>query len=318
MEQKPIHEFAVDDQIEGFYAVRTRQVREYYKGKFVSLELGDSSGRVPGVIWEPDQFALADLAEGMVVKVRGTVTEYRGKTQLQVARLREATPEEYDLTLILPQSKQSYDVRKQRLLDLRGRIENPHILKLTNAFLEDEEFFDRFLMAAAGKLWHHATVGGLAEHSANVGELALRIAEGYDFLRKDYLAFGGIFHDVGKIDTYHTNTVIDYTDEGRLIGHICLADHWIAERAAAIDGFPPQLLVELRHLILAHQGELAYATPVVPQIPEAFVLYYCDEIDSKMGAIERIRKRHDGQGWSEYVKVLSRFLYFGQPEERDK
>lgn len=318
MEQKGIHDFVVDDQIEGFYAVRSRQIREYYKGKFVSLELGDSSGRIAAVMWEPDQFALSELEEGMVVKVRGEVGEYRDKKQLQVTRIRAAAADEYDLTLILPQSKLSYDERKKRLLDLRDQIENPHILQLTNAFLEDEPFLHSFLMAAAGKLWHHATVGGLAEHSANLGELAVRVAQGYDFLRKDYLIFGGIFHDVGKIDTYRTDTVIDYTDEGRLIGHICLADHWIAERAAAIENFPPHLLIDLRHMILAHQGELAYATPVVPQIPEAFVLYYCDEIDSKMGAIERIRNRHDGRGWSDYVNVLSRFLYFGQPEERDK
>ena len=47
-------------------------------------------------------------------------------------------------------------------------------------------------------------------------------------------------------------------------------------------------------------------------MPEAFVLYYCDEIDSKMGAIERIRNKQDGVGWSEYVKMLDRFLYFGE------
>jgi len=51
---------------------------------------------------------------------------------------------------------------------------------------------------------------------------------------------------------------------------------------------------------------------VVPMIPEAFVLYYCDEIDSKMGAIDRIRTKQGGKGWSEYVKMLDRFLYFGE------
>jgi len=56
---------------------------------------------------------------------------------------------------------------------------------------------------------------------------------------------------------------------------------------------------------------------VVPMMPESFVLYYCDEIDSKMGAIDRIRVRQGGKGWSEYVKMLDRFLYFGEgtPEE---
>ncbi|MFC1475349.1 hypothetical protein ACFLQG_01755, partial [Candidatus Zixiibacteriota bacterium] len=106
-------------------------------------------------------------------------------------------------------------------------------------------------------------------------------------------------------------------DEGRLVGHICIADDWICQRARKIENFPEKLLMKLRHFILSHQGELAYATPIVPQIPEAFVIYYCDEIDSKMGAIERIRDRHDGQGWSDYVSLISRFLYFGEGNPKD-
>jgi len=312
MENKQIVDFVTDDRIEGFFAVRKKTVREYARGRFVSLELGDASGRIGAVMWEPDQFALEELAEGMVVKARGVIGEYNNKPQFTLSRVRLALDEEYSQGDILPQSAFSYEERKARLEALRDKIENEHIKALVNSFFEDEAFFESFLKAAAGKLWHHATIGGLSEHSASVTELALRVAEGYDFLNTDYLIFGGIFHDVGKIDTYRTDTVIDYTDEGRLIGHICLADHWIAERAAAIEGFPERLLMILRHLILSHQGELEYATPVVPQMPEAFVLYYCDEIDSKMGAIDRIRRKHDGHGWSDWVNMLNRFLYFGE------
>ena len=129
------------------------------------------------------------------------------------------------------------------------------------------------------------------------------------------MIFGGLFHDAGKLATYSNTTVIDYTDEGRLIGHICLADEWICQRARQIESFPDSLLMKLRHLILSHQGELEYATPVVPMLTEAFVIYYCDEIDSKLGAIERIRSRHEGEGWSDYVNMLNRFLYFEDDKE---
>ena len=118
--------------------------------------------------------------------------------------------------------------------------------------------------------------------------------------------------------SYHTRTVIDFTDQGRLVDHICLADDWICRRARTIEGFPDLLLTKLRHLILSHHGEREFGAPVVPQMPEAFVLYYCDEIDSKLGAIERIRNRHDGQGWSDYVKMLNRFLYFGEGDGAEK
>lgn len=317
MEQKRIRDFVKDDFIEGFFSVRRKEVRDYTRGQFVSMELGDNSGRINAVLWEPDQFALAELAEGMVIKLRGVVGEYNHKAQLVVNRLRLATEDEYSLEDILPHSTQSREHRLARIRALIDKIENTYIRTLAKAFFEDPTFLDAYLIAAAGKLWHHAFIGGLSEHSANVTELALRVASGYPFINKDYLIFGGLLHDAGKVDTYSSDAaMIDYTDEGRLIGHICLADVWICERAARIDNFPPKLLMKLRHMVLSHQGELQYATPVVPQMPEAFILYYCDEIDSKMGAIERIRERHDGKGWSDWVNMLSRYLYFGDgPEE---
>jgi 3'-5' exoribonuclease len=318
MDSKKIVDFVKDDRIEGFFAVRRKEVRDYTRGQFVSLELGDSSGRVAAVMWEPDQFALQELEEGTVVKVRGAVTEYRNKLQLTVNRMRLAADDEYTLEDIMPHSPHSYEQRKARLLALRDKIQNTHIRALVDRFFDDESFLDGFLHAAAGKLWHHATIGGLSEHTANVTELAIRVAEGYDFLNRDYLIFGGLFHDAGKMASYSTRTVIDYTDEGRLVDHICLADSWIVERARSVEGFPDSLLMKLRHLVLSHHGEREFGAPVVPQMPEAFVLYYCDEIDSKMGAIERIRSRQGDRGWSDYVNMLNRFLYFGEGDGEDE
>ncbi len=318
MEHKKIVDFVKDDQIEGFFSVRRKEIRDYTRGQFVSLELGDSSGRVGAVMWEPDQFALKELEEGMVVKARGVIGEFRNKIQFTINRIRLALDDEYGLEDIMPHSAQSYDERKARLFALRDKIQNSHIRALVDSFFDDEVFLDGYLTAAAGKLWHHATIGGLSEHSANVTELTLRVSQDYDFLNPDYLIFGGLFHDAGKIASYTTRTVIDFTDEGRLVDHISLADSWICERVRGIEGFPDSLLIKLRHMILSHHGEKEYGAPVVPQMPEAFILYYCDEIDSKMGAIERIRSRHDGHGWSDWVKILQRFLYFGEKSESEQ
>jgi 3'-5' exoribonuclease len=312
MDSQKIKDFTRDDKITAFFAVRRKMVREYIKGQFVSLELGDSTGRIAAVMWEPDQFALTELDEGMVVKVQGVVGEYQDKLQLVVNRLRPAKDDEFALEDILPHSSEPESQRRGRIVALADKIQNSYIQALTKSFWDDEEFFSGYLKAAAGKLWHHATVGGLSEHSANVAELALRVAAGYEFLDKDLLIFGGLFHDAGKAATYSLGTVIDYTDEGRLVGHISIADRWVCERAARIENFPERLLVKLRHILLSHHGELQFASPVVPMMPEAFVVYYCDEIDSKMGAITRIRERQGSVGWSEYVKMLDRYLYFGE------
>jgi 3'-5' exoribonuclease len=305
-----IRDFVLNDTITAFLSVRKKEIREYGGKNFISYEFGDASGRIGGVWWEPDRSALEEIIEGDVVKAKGVVGDYKGNPQLKVERLRVAKEEEYNLSDILPHSKYSDEELKGRIISLTNRIENGYIRKLVDMFWSDRPFFDAYLRAAAGKLWHHACLGGLAEHSANVTEICLDMTLRYSFLDRDLLIFGGLFHDMGKISQYKITSYIDYSDEGRLVGHICWADHEVAKRAEQIESFPSELLMKMRHLILSHQGQLDYASPIVPQIPEAFVLFYADEIDSKMGAIARIREK-TGSGWSEYVKLLDRFLYFG-------
>jgi len=308
-----IKDFVLNDTVTAFLTVRRRDVKEYNGTTYISFEFGDASGRIPGVWWEPDRFAVDELQEGDVVKVKAAVGEYRGKRQLRVAKLRPAKPDEYQLSDILPHSKYTDEELRGKIHSLTDRVENSHVKSLMLSFWEDAEFFDAYIKAAAGKLWHHAFVGGLAEHSINVTELCLDLSNKYAFLDRDLLIFGGLFHDMGKVGQYRITSFIDYSDEGRLVGHINLADHLIAERASNITDFPPRLLTKLRHMILSHHGQVEYASPVVPQIPEAFILYYSDEIDSKMGAIDRIREK-TGSGWSEYVKLLNRMLYFDGEE----
>ncbi|MHA2402331.1 MAG: hypothetical protein ACXADH_05005 [Candidatus Kariarchaeaceae archaeon] len=72
------------------------------------------------------------------------------------------------------------------------------------------------------------------------------------------------------------------------------------------------------HLILSHYGELAHGAPVVPMTLEAMVLYNVDQLDSKVDALLRIYEgeEEEGKRWSNYVKLLDRFLYF-PPDEDD-
>jgi len=309
-----IKDFVLYDTVTGFLAVRRKEVKEYNGNTYISFEFGDASGRIPAVWWEPERFAIEELVEGDIVKVKGTVAQFRNKPQLKVVKLRRAKEEEYDLADILPHSKFSREELEAKILSLTERVENSFIRKLLDLFWEDEEFFNEYLKGSGGKLWHHAFIGGLAEHSLNVTELCLDISKHYQFLDRDLLIFGGLFHDMGKMYQYKITSFIDFSDEGRLIGHISMADSIVTERAGKIENFPPTLLMKLRHLILSHHGQVEFASPVVPQIAEAFVLYYVDELDAKMGAIDRIRAKTGGKGWSEYVNLIGRHLYFGEEE----
>jgi 3'-5' exoribonuclease len=71
----------------------------------------------------------------------------------------------------------------------------------------------------------------------------------------------------------------------------------------------------MRHLILSHHGLMENASPVVPQTREAFILYYADEMDAKMGALQRIADKTGAEAWSDYVRLIGRFIYFGRAKE---
>ena len=130
---------------------------------------------------------------------------------------------------------------------------------------------------------------------------------GLDHLRQvaDELA------DIGKVEQYEVGAMIDFSDEGRLVGHINSGDYRVTAAMRAIDGFPAETERVLRHLILSHQGSLEHGSPVVPQMPEAFVLHYADEIDSKMGALRHVADKTGDADWSEWVKLIGRYIYFG-------
>ena len=80
-------------------------------------------------------------------------------------------------------------------------------------------------------------------------------------------------------------------------------------------------LVHLRHLIISHQGEREKGSPILPQTPEAVFLHHVDELDSRMGALAKIRERTGEADWSSYQPIFSRFFFFGYEkngEEEDE
>lgn len=314
-----IRDLKPGEEVSGFFAVRKKELKEYDSRFFLKLELGDASGRLDAVMWEDAAVTNNQIEVGAVVKIKGTVTTYRDDLQINVRNLRPAKPEEFSLDEILPRSRFSKEELEKRFAEEVGRIKNPHLKKLLELFMTErlpgageKKIFDAYLEAPAGKLWHHNYIGGLAEHSLQMAEIARKLAPFYPLVDVDLLVAGALLHDSGKVWQYQAIGFFDYTTEGRLVGHINSGDHYIASLAEKIEGFPAELLLRLRHLILSHQGTGEQGSPIVPQTPEAFVLYSIDELDSKMGALARIWEKEKKAGWSEYINLISRYIYWGE------
>jgi 3'-5' exoribonuclease len=306
-----IRDWQPGQRVETFVALRKLERRDYQGGERLSLEFGDPSGRIEGVMWEGFDTLLDELTPGIAVKVRGIVGTYKDRPQLRVERIRAATPDEARPSDFLPRSPVEPDELASGLDRCLASLSNPDLRRLMEHLFTTGDLRERYLTSPAGKLWHHNTIGGLVEHSLSVVRLCEYACEIYPDLDRDLLVCGALLHDLGKIDQYETTAMVDYTDEGRLIGHINTGDHRVASAIEDLENFPEETAMVLRHLIVSHQGELDKGSPVLPMTPEAFVLNFADELDSKMGALRRVGEKTGDAPWSEFVNLIGRYIYFG-------
>ncbi len=314
-----ICDFRPGQKVTDFFIVRKKEIRTKHESNdpYLSLELGDASGRIFGSLWKNVEEANASLKEGDAAKVRAMVIDWRGRPHLSIERIRPANAnDKIDLDKFVPKAAIDFEVVHQEILSIIKDLHSASLKCLLESFFTDSAFRERFGKAPGGKLWHHCYTGGLAEHILAVTKLAMRIADFYPRVQKDVLIAGALLHDVGKVFEYETKGFIDFSDEGRLHGHIAIGYHLVADRIEKIDGFPKSLRDQVLHLILSHQGKLEQGAPVTPMTREALILYYADELDSKLNAFERIFERENeaGKKWSQYVRLLDRYLFFGDSE----
>ena len=299
------------EHVEGFFALRKLERRESQGGERLTLELGDATGRIDGVMWEGFESVVDELTVGQIVKVRGVVGTFRDRPQIRVERIRAAQAGEASPADFLARAPVDPDELARNLDCAIASVGDPHLRALLESLLGHDPVRAQYLTAPAGKLWHHNTIGGLAEHSLNMVRLCEFACTVYADLDRDLLIAGALLHDIGKIEQYEMTAMIDYSDEGRLIGHINSGDFRVATAIRAMPDFPPVTARVLRHLILSHQGAPETGSPIVPQTREAFVLYSADELDSKMGALRHIAEKTGDRDWSDYVNLINRYIYFG-------
>lgn len=313
----------VADLIEGepvtsYFLAKQVEVRQRRSGEpYLTLVLADRTGQVPAVMWEGVEEASQGLAEGDIVKVQGLLGTYQREPQLTLTRLRKAAAEEVALEDYLPRSAQDPAALLTRLRQVVDGIREPHLRSLLRDLLADEAFAAAFVAAPAAKSIHHAVLGGLLEHTVSVVGVCGLLAEYYPALDRDLLLAAAILHDVGKVRELTWDRVFDYTDAGRLLGHITLGALLVEERIRAIPDFPEPLAQRLLHCILSHHGELEWGSPKRPKTLEALVLHYAEDLDGKVNSFLNFAQSHpDPQhpGWTQFNRSLDRYLYFGGGE----
>jgi 3'-5' exoribonuclease len=314
----------VADLVEGeavtsFFLAKQIQVRQRKRGEaFLTLTLADRTGEVAAVLWEGAEEASRELEEGDIVKVQGTLGEYQGGRQLTLARLRKAAPGEVSLDEYLPRSDKDPNQLLGELKRTVDEMRNPHLQRLLQGLLADPVLVQAWITAPAAKGIHHAVLGGLLEHTASVVGLCALLADYYPALDRDLLLAAAMLHDLGKVRELTWDRVFDYTDAGRLLGHITLGTLLVEERIRAIPDFPEATAQRLLHCILSHHGELEWGSPKRPKTLEALVLHYAEDMDGKInGFLSFSRTSPDPRrpGWTQFNRGLDRYLFFGPAAE---
>lgn len=304
----------------GFYQVRLKQLEDFRdktRGKFLTLMLGDRTGEILARVWEGAEALAAEFETGDIVKVAGDVEEYQRRVQVIVAQLRPARTSEYDLRDFRPASQYDIDVMSARLRERIASVEQPYLAALLKAVFDDEAMFRRFCEAPAARKVHHAWVGGLLEHTLEVARLAEPLLDLYPELDGDLLLTGILLHDIGKVFEFEWDLGIDYSDEGRLIGHVALSDDYISAHIDAIDGFPAELKLRVRHMLLSHHGRYEYGAPRRPKTMEAIALHTLENVSVQVNRFHGLLdvRRGPGQHWTSYDRLLGRSLYAGPGDD---
>jgi len=293
------------------FVVASKQVKNKKNGElYLSLTLADRTGQIQANMWDNVADALNAFEQDDFVKVKGMVQKYNGRWQLTVHKVRTLADNEIDYADYLPKTSKDIDQLWRTLGEFVESFQNPWLKRLVQDFMADEAIATAYKNAPAAKTLHHAYVGGLLDHVVSLFTVCDLVARNYPQVNRDLLLTGAFLHDIGKIHELSYQRSISYTTEGQLLGHMIIELEMLHEKLAPIPGFPGELKILIEHLIISHHGQYEFGSPKLPMFPEALMLHYLDDLDSKM---ESMRAQFEREGeletpWTSYNPSLARPL----------
>jgi 3'-5' exoribonuclease len=312
------------DRPKSVFLVARKAIPTAKSGKtYLSVTFQDKTGEIEARAFEKVDETAALFEEKDYVEVEGIVGTFQGKPQLKIESIAKVDAGPLDAAEFVwvppPEPKkpekaeggEAEDALWKELLALVGTVADRHVRDLIMAFVEDEDIAQRLRRSAAAKAVHHAYAGGLLEHTVSCLKLAHRLADHYPQVDRDLLVAGAFFHDIGKIRELQGERNVEYTDEGRLVGHHVMAAQWIHDKARRV-GVPRDLEHHVVHLVLAHHGRLDYGSPKVPMTLEALLTHTIDELDSRVNSWLNLMGRDGGsRRWTTSDNVYEQPIWRG-------
>ncbi|MGB8112952.1 MAG: OB-fold nucleic acid binding domain-containing protein [Candidatus Sulfotelmatobacter sp.] len=293
------------------FVVVAKQIKPKKTGEpYLALTLGDRSGQLEAKMWDNVEEVLDAFDQDDFLKVKGLINKYKNRFQLTIHKLRKLGETEIEFADYLPKTTKNVDELWQALTEFVASFQNPHLKALVQAFMADPEIASAYRNAPAAKTLHHAYIGGLLDHVVSLFRSCDLIISNYPQVNRDLLLTGAFLHDIGKIHELAYNRSFSYTTRGQLLGHMIIELEMLQAKLALLPDFPPELKTLIEHLIISHHGEYEFGSPKLPMFPEALVLHYMDDLDSKMEAMRaQFEREADLESpWTSYNASLGRPL----------
>lgn len=310
MKTQYVRELAEGSRVDSQFALRSKEMRATRSGEaYLTLELADRTGRIPAVFFRPPGTA-SSVPSGSVVKIQGVVSSYRGTKRISVEHLVPSA--EYDPADLVESSRRDKAEVISELKAVAASVRNRELRRVLKAVFTDDGFLERFALCPGARTYHHAYLGGLIEHTLAVAAICRMLGTLYPGVDGDLLVAAALLHDIGKVDELTYDTSVDYTDEGRLLGHVVLSERRLREAVRDLKpAISADVLTALSHAILSHHGELEWGAPTRPSTVEALLLHHADNLDAKAaaflsfaGSATRAEER-----WTDATNLFRRPLY---------
>lgn len=298
--------------IQGFYLVKTAECRTTATGKkYLDLLLADGTGEFPAKLWDCSQEDEERFVSQVLIKVKGTISEWQNKPQLKVEKIRlTEAADNVAVTDFVPAAPRPADEMYQELQSYIAKIGKKDIRDIVRTIIEEKK--EKLLVYPAAKQNHHAIRSGLIYHILTMLQAGEKMCQIYTALDSDLLFAGIMLHDIAKLDEMDSSEwgiVSQYTTEGELLGHIIQGIKLI-ERTAELVGADREVSLLLQHMVLSHHYEPEFGSPKKPMIPEGEMLHHLDMIDARMYDMQKVLTTTEAGQVSDKVWVLeNRKLY---------
>ena len=306
-------------QVEGFYLLREIVTKTSANGSFYwDIILGDKTGQEIAKMWNIDP-AAEGYTKNTLVKIRGKASEWQGKLQIRIDKMREVSAEdELDLSDFVPVAPEDSAVMYGRIFAAAQSVGDEELQSILVALLQEHK--ERLLYYPAAQSMHHSVRGGLLFHVDSMLKAAQALLVVYPFLNRDLLISGVIVHDIGKLDEMNSTVlglVDEYTKDGILLGHIQLGIAQLEVLGQRL-GIPREKVMLLQHMILSHHYEPEFGSPKLPMFAEAEMLHYLDVMDARMYDFEAALSEIEPGAFTARVRHLERRLYKPELEPKNE